>query len=147
MQNKEFIQALGLLAIVVGACAAPAMARDGQATTPPVTQVMYQGVQVAIDPATGRLVAPTAAQRQALAAAMQPSVGVLRNGSLHAARPATEAEAMSTLKRSTKGKYSASMQVPESLMSGLVAETHPDGSVTIHHDHDAAAPAAQAVAK
>lgn len=147
MQNKEFIQALGLFAIVIGACAAPAMAVEGQATTPPVTHVMYQGVQVAIDPATGRLVAPTAAQRQALSAAMQPSAGMLRSGVNRAARPATEAEAMSTLKRSTKGKYSASMQVPESLMSGLVAETHPDGSVTIHHDHDTAAPAAREVAK
>lgn len=137
MQKKVMVRAVGLMLsglLVAGVANAAdqSSAAQGQATA------NVQGVQVAIDPATGRLVAPTAAQRAALSKAMGAQLGsaTLRTTRDKSQRPRTEAEALKTLKRSSTGRYAASMQVPESLMSGLVAERRPDGSIAIHHQDE-----------
>jgi len=144
MQNKVLVQAaaLALTGLIAGAAIAADTKTDKPAQ-PETTTVMVQGVQVAIDPATGRLVAPTAAQRAALSAAMMRDAAApeLKTRSMNAgavaatrwARPRTEAEAVKTLKRSSNGRYAAAMQLPESMVSSLVAESRPDGSVVIGH--------------
>lgn len=137
MHGKTMIQAMGLS--LVGAlifAVAPARAAGQDTGT-----VMVQGVQVAIDPVTGRLVAPTDAQRQALSAAM-----LTQANRASQQRPMTEAEAAQTLKRSSTGRYSAVMQLPESLVSSLIAETQADGSIAIHHQGEGS-PAAVEVTK
>ena len=151
MQNKVVVQAaaLALMGLIAGTAVA-ADTKTYKPAKPETTTVMVQGVQVAIDPATGRLVAPTAAQRAALSAAMvrdasAPTMKTLGNTRAAALsqRPRTEAEALKTLKRPNNGKYAAVMQVPETLVSSLVAETRADGSLDIHHQGDSAASQAQ----
>jgi hypothetical protein len=103
-----------------------------------------QGVQVAIDPATGRLREPTAAERSALSKALLEQAA--QNSSLQArsasgagatgfVRPLTEQDASATVRklRLRSGVQVTSMAVPESLVSSLVAEKQADGSVVIHH--------------
>ncbi len=95
------------------------------------------GVQVAIDPATGRLRAPTAADRKALSKVVQ------RDRALQAARPGmdrpqTEAQAKATLRTSSRGQVGAMMQVPESHMNYLTVERRADGSLSVHHQGDKA---------
>lgn len=108
------------------------------------TAVVYQGVQVAIDPATGRLRAPTAAERQALSAAMlRQQAAQLRAAGID--RPQNQAEAQATLKRHSRGLVGMSMQVPENQMNYLTAERSADGSIEIHHQGDKAAAKAKAV--
>lgn len=147
MHNKIMIQAIGLTlsGLLVAGGAYAADQKSPQAAEKSVT---VQGVQVAIDPATGRLVAPTAAQRAALSKAMlgQASTAPLQLRDAATSRPLTQADALRTLKRSSTGKYAASMQVPETLMSGLVAERQADGSIAIHHQGDVA-PVANHAAK
>lgn len=97
--------------------------------------VQYHGVQVAIDPATGRLRQPTEADRKALSKviqrdrAMQTASGAMQ-------RPQTEAQAQATLRRSAQGQVGAVMQVPESHMNYLTVERQADGSLSIHHQGD-----------
>ncbi|MEO5812142.1 MAG: hypothetical protein ABIU96_13840 [Rhodanobacter sp.] len=123
--------------------AAGASAAEPAAPTPPAdTSVVVQGVQVAIDPVTGRLVAPTAAQRDALSRAMlEPPVAnarAARGGQHGKAAPRNEAEALQTVRtiRLKNGGQALGMELPESLMSNLEAERHADGSVSIHHAGD-----------
>lgn len=126
-----------LLAAAAPVCFAQQNAEPQSAT------VAVQGVQVAIDPATGRLVAPTDAQRAALSAAMlkQATTPNLKANQW----PQTTADAAKTLRRFSSGRYSAVMQVPESLTSSLVAERQKDGSLTIHHQGDGAGVKAEEV--
>ncbi|MEO7073153.1 MAG: hypothetical protein ABI300_09450 [Rhodanobacter sp.] len=131
------------------------MATTAQAVEPSAAtqeQVTVQGVQVAIDPATGQLVAPTAAQRAALSRAMlqrannQPrTLDTLGQP----AAPRTEAEARATFRaiRLKSGHQAVGMALPESLMSSLVAERRADGSLSIHHAGDVPAPATSQVTK
>lgn len=115
-------------------------ATEPQATTQNQS-VTVQGVQVAIDPATGQLVAPTAEQRAALSRAMleqsaaAPAARSMRRAD---ATPRNEAEARQTLRtiRLHNGGQALGMEVPESLMSSLVAERRADGSLDIHHQGD-----------
>jgi hypothetical protein len=137
MQNKVIAQACGLMLsglLIAGA----AYAGEPTSAASKQTSVSVQGVQVAIDPATGRLVAPTAAQRAALSRAMlsQPAAVNARTGM--ALRPQTQADALKTLKRSSTGKFAASMQVPQNMMNGLVAERQANGSIAIRHQDDGA---------
>lgn len=122
------------------AASSRAPAAQGQSAP---SSLMFQGVQVAIDPRTGQLREPTAAERAALSKAM------LHRQALEAVkprqageRPRTEAEANTTLKRSRTGQVGMLIQLPESQMNYLTAERAADGSVRIHHQGDAAAPAA-----
>jgi hypothetical protein len=133
MRNSGLAVAGLLMAVAVSAT-------EPQATTPG-TSVTVQGVQVAIDPATGQLVAPTAEQRAALSRAMleqsaaAPAARSLRRGN---ATPRNEAEAQQTLRtiRLQNGGQALGMEVPESLMSSLVAERRADGSLNVHHQGD-----------
>jgi len=131
MQEKTVIQTIGLSLMVMSLSAImPVWAAGQEAGT-----VTVQGVQVAIDPTTGRLVAPSDAQRQALSAAMLSKPNRLSSNAVQQ-RPMTEADAAKTLKRSSTGRYAAVMQLPESLSSSLVAEKRNDGSISIHHQGD-----------
>ena len=128
MHEKTVIQAIGLsLAVMSLSAIVPVWAAEQEAGT-----VAVQGVQVAIDPVSGQVVAPSDAQRQALSAAMRSQPSRLSAKSVQQ-RPKTDAEAARTLKRSSTGRYSAVMQLPESLSNSLVAEKQADGSIAIHH--------------
>jgi hypothetical protein len=144
MQKKVMVQAIGLVLsglFVAGA----ANAADQKPVQVAETSVLVQGVQVAIDPATGQLVAPTAAQRAALSAAMvqraaasqAPAARGLSTADL-AAAPRNESEALKTFRtlRLRDGRTAVGMDLPESLMSSLVAERRADGSLDIHHAGD-----------
>lgn len=128
------------VALVTGsAMAADPGAPDQQAGEPATAEstVFFQGVQVAIDPTTGRLVAPTAAQRAALSAAMRKRAASAPSRGL-SGMPSNEAEALRTLRthRLRNGRTVVGMKVPESLMVSLVAERRADGSLDIHHAGD-----------
>lgn len=138
MQKKVMIRAIGLALsglLVAGA----ANAADQKSAPVAETVVSVQGVQVAIDPATGRLVAPTEAQRAALskamvdrAAAQAPAARGVR------AVPRNETEALAT-KRTVhlkSGHTVVGYAVPQNLMSTLVVERNADGSLNIHHAGD-----------
>ena len=89
----------------------------------------YQGVTVAIDPATGKLVAPTAAQLAELRAAAPRAVSAQRGQAGYT--PKTRAEAELTTQRHPGGRVS--MQVSEDMMSYVTAVKQPDGSVKVVH--------------
>jgi hypothetical protein len=117
------IQAAGLMlsGLLVAGTAYAGDQKAPQAAEPSVT---VQGVQVAIDPATGQLVAPTAAQRAALSRAMvqQPAASRdLRSRGIldSSAAPADEAAARKTFHtfRLKNGHEAVGMSLPESLMS------------------------------
>lgn len=100
--------------------------------------VVFQGVQVAIDPATGRLREPTAAEREALSRAMlqkraADAVKPLAAGE----RPRNAAEARATLKVRRAGRVGMSMQVPEDQLNYLEATRKADGTLDVHHRGDA----------
>lgn len=115
-------------AVVASLAIGGAMAADGQAALEDAVPVTFQGVQVHIDPATGRLRAPDAQQRQALAKVIQQD----RKTAL-AQRPRDEIAARATLRTSRTGQVGAMIQVPDSLLSNVVAERQDDGSLRIAH--------------
>ena len=139
MQTKWVRRSLGLAIAGLMLSAAANAAEPPAATS--ATSVTVQGVQVAIDPVTGQLVAPTAEQRAALSRAMLEQAAAApatRSALRRAAVPRNEAEARQTTRtiRLQNGGQAVGMAVPESLMSSLVAERHADGSVSIHHQGD-----------
>lgn len=81
---------------------------------------------VAVDPSTGRLRQPTAAERTEL----QAKAAQLHSGQ-RATMPRNEAEAQRTLRKLPAGGYQ--IDVPEDRMSTLNATVQADGSVRIHH--------------
>lgn len=129
--------------VVCGALVcAPAMAADGGQNKAHVSgpqhasaNVQYHGVQVAIDPATGRLRQPTEADRKALSKIIKRD-RALRATSSAMARPQTDAQARTTLRESAHGRVGAMMQVPESKMNYLMIEREADGSLSVHHKGD-----------
>ena len=136
------VAAVAALATSGAAMAAPPIAKAKQTT------VAYNGVQVAIDPATGRMRAPTAADRQALSEAIQRDLAKSRaTGYVAGQRPRTEAEALSTLKVNRKGRVGMAMQVPESQFTYIPATRNPDGSGSIRHEGDSEGPAPQEVTR
>lgn len=141
MHNKIIIQTVGLALsglLVTGA----AFASDPKTPHAAESSVTVQGVQVAIDPATGELVAPTAAQRAALSRAFvenSAANNLQESRRLNSsAAPADEAAARKTFHAFTlrSGHQAVGMALPESLMSSLVAERRADGSLNIHHEGD-----------
>ncbi|CAM5635900.1 hypothetical protein RLIN73S_06215 [Rhodanobacter lindaniclasticus] len=135
------------LAIAGLLMAAGMSAAEPQAATQD-TSVTVQGVQVAIDPATGQLVAPTAEQRAALSRAMleqSAAAPAARSARRANAAPRDEAEARQTLHtiRLQNGGHALGMEVPESLMSSLAAERRADGSLSIHHQGESGQAAAE----
>ena len=151
MNAKWVVRGCGL-AIAGLVMTAAANAAEPQAGTQQ-TSTTVQGVQVAIAPATGRLVAPTAAQRAALSRAMvQQSALAPRTRDIlgQPAAPRNEMEARKTFHtfQLKNGHQAVGMALPENLMSSLVAERRADGSLNIHHAGDApTAPVAREVTK
>jgi hypothetical protein len=92
------------------------------------------GMKAAIDPATGRLRQPSAAEMRAL----QVKASQSRMTTLRGVMPRNEAEARSTLRKLPRGGYQ--IRVPEDRMSTLTATTQADGSVRIQHGADGQAP-------
>lgn len=121
MRNRTTIAALlaGLTLGFAAQAAEPAAQAD--------TNAYYNGVTVAIDPATGRLRQPTNAEIVALRAGVQKSVVRGTSGNM----PRTEAEAVKTIRKLADGSVMA--MVPESLMSNVVAVKQADGSIRIQH--------------
>jgi acyl-coenzyme A thioesterase PaaI-like protein len=116
-----------------------------QAAAGASTTVAVEGVQVAIDPATGRLREPTAAERAALSKALIERAVQSRSNQLSASgtdfvRPLTEQDARATTRklRLRNGVEVTGMDLPESLVSSLVAEKQADGSLHIHHQGEPA---------
>lgn len=147
MQKKLMgvVAAAAVTALATGgvAMAAPPMAKAKQQAT-----VAYHGVQVAIDPATGRMRTPTAADRQALREAIQRDQARSRaTGYVAGQRPRTDSEALSTLKVSKKGRIGMAMQVPESQFNYLTATQDADGRVHVRHEGDSEAAAPQEVTR
>lgn len=132
MTSRSLAQALGLVLTGIFTVAGAAHAADTPQATQPQT-VMVQGVQVAIDPSTGRLREPTAAERAALSKAFQ--VRSSRASSL-TAQPLTAADAKSTFRTVSLGNgvRAKAVRVPQELMSSVVAERAPDGTLSVHHD-------------
>lgn len=122
----------------------PAHAAD-KAPAQSASTVTVQGVQVAIDAATGRLREPTAEERTALSKALLQQSAQNRSAQLSVSgtdfvRPLTEQDAKATQRtlRLSNGTQVTAVDVPESLVSSLVAEKQADGSVTIHHQGEEA---------
>ena len=137
--RKKLRTMVAMAAVATLAASGAATAAQPMSKAKPST-VAYQGVQVAIDPATGRLRAPTTAERQAL------SNAILRDQAARPAagqRPRTESEALSTLKINRKGRLGMSMQVPDSQFNYLTAERNADGTISIRHEGDGESPAPQ----
>ena len=88
----------------------------------------FNGVTVAIDPATGRLRAPTAAEQAALRKAA-PRAGARM--SIAKPGPKTRAEAARTVRRHRNGMTSA--HVSEDMMSHVIATQQADGTIRIDH--------------
>ncbi|MCY7355817.1 MAG: hypothetical protein LH470_12245 [Lysobacter sp.] len=97
------------------------------------TQLYFNGVKVAIDPVTGKLRQPTAAE----SAALRMSVAKMPvQKSRGKAMPKTRAEANRTVRRMRDG--SVMMSVSEDMMSTAVATRQADGSISIvEHQGDA----------
>ena len=136
------VAAVAALATSGAALAAPPIAKTKQSS------VAYHGVQVAIDPATGRMRAPTAADRQALSEAIQRDLAKSRaTGSVAGQRPRTESEALSTLRINKKGRVGMAMQVPDNQFNYLTATRNADGSISIRHQGDSEGTAPQEVTR
>ncbi|WP_052697769.1 post-PEP-CTERM-1 domain-containing protein [Luteibacter yeojuensis] len=148
MYSRTLAQAVGLVLTGAFTLATAVHAADAAKADAPQT-VVVQGVQVAIDPSTGRLREPTADERAALARAFAaPNVTASK---LAVGQPRTAAEAKSTFRSVSLGNgvRAKAVRVPQELMSSVVAERLPDGSLSIHHDDHGvqASPAAPEVAK
>lgn len=91
----------------------------------------YAGVTVAIDPATGRLRAPTAAEQAQLRTAVSSRARKADPMSIAQPAPLTRAEAERTMVRHADGRVS--MQTSEDMMSYVTATQLEDGSIVISH--------------
>ena len=91
----------------------------------------HAGVTVAIDPATGRLRAPTAAEQAALRTAVASRTSVVQPMSIAKPGLKTRAEAERTFRRNRDG--SMSMMTSDDMMSYVTATQREDGSIVIGH--------------
>ena len=99
----------------------------------PDTNVFFNGIKVAIDPATGRLRQPTAAEAQALRASVSRMPVA---GSRAKPMPATRALAERTVRKMADGSVMA--QVSEDMHPSVVATRDANGDIQIQHAGDAA---------
>src|SRR5690606_28000518 len=117
------------LSVGVAAQAAEPAKGDAQATA------TWAGVTVAIDPATGRLRAPTAAEparlRAATAAQVRPAANAPAMAAPAATMPKTRAEAERTFRRHADGMLS--MRTSEDMLSYATAVRREDGTLEIGH--------------
>jgi hypothetical protein len=114
------------LLLLAGLTAAAAHA--GEPATHSDATGHYAGVTVAIDPATGRLRAPTAAEQAALRARAPRASSEMSTAK---PGPRTRAEAERTMRRHKDGRVS--MQTSDDMMSHVVATQKADGSIVIQH--------------
>lgn len=131
--KRTSVPRLWLFGLGLGVCLIAQAAEPPTSTEQaPAGSGYYQGVKVAIDPTTGRVRPMTADEVAQLRAAVTPSASSLaRKG------PANEAEALQTMRVTANG--TRVLQVPEDLMSDLVATRRADGSLQIGHAADAQA--------
>ena len=134
--QKKLMGAVALAAVATLAASSAAMAGPPASKMSKARQatVVQPGMQVAIDPVTGHVRAPTAAERQALSNARTTSQPA---GSVAGQRPRNESEALSTLRVNRRGRINMSVQVPENQFNYLTAQRNADGSISIRHEGDA----------
>lgn len=140
MTSRTLAQAVGLVLTGMFTVAGAAYAADTPSTqsTP---RAVAAGVQVAIDPVTHQLRAPTDAERAAYAKAFQERQSRITSFS---AQPRTRADAAKTVRVVDfgNGMHGKAVKVPQEMMSSVVATRNADGTISIHHDGDQAAPKA-----
>lgn len=124
MNRTTLLLLAGLSAGFAAHAAEPVDATD-------TTTGSYAGATVAIDPATGRLRAPTAAEQAKLRTAVSSRLRTADPMSIAKPGPKTRAEAERTMKRHPDGRVS--MQVSEDMMSHVTATQLEDGSIVISH--------------
>lgn len=90
----------------------------------------FNGVKVAIDPATGRLRQVTPEEAKALRASVSQMPRSRGKGSM----PATRAEAQRTVRKMRDGSVMA--QVSEDMMLNVEATRQADGSIKVTHAGD-----------
>jgi len=142
MTSRTLAQALGLVLTGMFTVAGAAYAGDAPATQATPKATAGQAMQVvAIDPATGKLRAPTAAERAAYSKAAQTRQSRV---SAFSNQPRTTADAAKTARKITLGNgvKVTGVRVPLERMSSVVATREPDGTLSIHHDGAQAAPKA-----
>lgn len=96
------------------------------------TTLYFNGVKIAIDPATGRLRPPTAAESAALRASVTKMPTQRSKGK---AMPKTRAEANRTIRKMRDGSVMAT--VSEDMMSTVVATRQADGTIRVQHEGEA----------
>lgn len=133
--QKKLMGAVAVAAVAAlaagAATAGPPMSKMSKAKQ---ANTVQPGMQVAIDPATGHVRAPTLAERQAISNARVDS---RLTGSVAGQRPRNESEALSTLRVNRRGRINMSVQLPENQFNYLTAERNADGSISIRHEGDA----------
>jgi hypothetical protein len=143
MTSRTLAQAIGLVLtgmLMVGAAQA---AETPSTQTTPHVRAVQAGQQVAIDPATGAIRAPTDAERAAYSKAFQARQS--RVSSL-STQPRTNADAVKTMRKVTlhSGAKATGMRLPQERMTSVVATRAADGSISIHHDDHGAQAAPKA---
>lgn len=140
MTSRTRAQVVSLMLTGVFAVAAHAADTDTPSKQP-APHAVAAGVQVAIDPVTHQLRAPTDAERAAYAKAFQERQSRITSFS---AQPRTRADAAKTVRVVDfgNGMRGKAVKVPQEMMSSVVATRNADGTISIHHDGDQAAPKA-----
>jgi hypothetical protein len=133
MTSRTLAQAIGLVltGMLMAGAAQAADTPSTQAT--PKVRAVQAGQQVAIDPVTGAIRAPTDAERAAYSKAFQARQN--RVSSL-STQPRTNADARTTIRKVTRhsGAKATGIRLPQERMSSVVATRAADGSISIHHD-------------
>jgi hypothetical protein len=133
MTSRTLAQAIGLVltGMLMAGAAQAADTPSTQAT--PKVRAVQAGQQVAIDPVTGAIRAPTDAERAAYSKAFQARQN--RVSSL-STQPRTNADARTTIRKVTlhSGAKATGIRLPQERMSSVVATRAADGSISIHHD-------------
>lgn len=140
MTSRTLAQAVGLVLTGMFTAAGAAYAADAP-SKPSTAHAGAASVQVAIDPTTHQLRAPTDAERAAYAKAMQQRQSRV---SAFSSQPLTRADAARTVRTVNFGNgiHGTAVKVPQEMMSSVVATRNADGTISIHHDGDQAAPKA-----
>lgn len=137
MNSPTLAQAVGLvLTGMLMAGAVQAADTPSNQATPKVRSVQA-GQQVAIDPVTGKIRAPTDAERAAYSEAFQARQSRV---SSFATQPRTNADAKQTIRKVNlqSGAKATGMRLPQERMSSVVATRAADGSISIHHEDNGA---------
>ncbi len=134
MTSRTLAQAVGLVLTGIFTVAGAVHAAETPSTqTTPHVRSVQAGQQVAIDPVTGKVRAPTDAERAAYSKAFQARQSRVSSFST---QPRTNADAKSTIRTVNlhSGAKATGMRLPQERMSSVVATRAADGSVSIHHD-------------